>query len=148
MPYFWLPEMTKQITFSAGRAQKVDEHIIEFIFEKDVEVDHAISIEILGIIMTFSEGKAHSLLYNFNNRNILISDIARKFSGPRSFSNSAMMARAIISQSLPSSLEANHYVKNTDLAAETRVFGAREEAVAWLQEKAVLKLKTPHFEAN
>lgn len=56
--------MTKQIAFSAGRVQKVDEHIIEFIFEKDVEIDHALSIEILGIVMTLSAGKAHSLLYN------------------------------------------------------------------------------------
>lgn len=121
--------------FSAGYAQKVNDFVIEFYFEKDVEIDQAISIEILGIIMVLSEGKAHALLYNFNTQNIILSDIARKLSGARSYSNAQMIARAVVTQSLTSSLETSHYIKNTNPAADTCIFESREKAYQWLNEK-------------
>lgn len=122
--------------FSAGSAQKIDEYIIEFTFDKDVEVDQSVSVELLNIIMNFSGGKPHSLLYNFNGQNIISSEIARKFSAPRNYANSGMIARAIVAQSLGSTLEASHYVKNSNPTADTCVFDDREKAIAWLQEKA------------
>ena len=66
---------------------------------------------------------------------IIISDIARKLSGARSYSNAQMIARAIITQSMTSSLESSHYIKNGSLAADTRMFGDKQKAVDWLNEK-------------
>lgn len=121
--------------FSAGSAQKINDFVIEFYFDKDVEIDQALSIEILGIIMALSEGKAHALLYNFNTQNIILSEIARKLSGARNYSNAQMIARAVVTQSLTSSLETAHYIKNTNPAADTRIFDAREKALDWLNRK-------------
>lgn len=121
--------------FSAGRAQKVNDFVIEFYFDRDVEIDQALSIEILGIIMELSGGGAHALLYNFNTQNIILSEIARKLSGARNYSNAQMIARAVVTQSLTSSLETAHYIKNTNPAADTRIFDTREKALEWLNQK-------------
>ena len=121
--------------FSAGSAQKINDFVIEFYFDRDVEIDQALSIEILGIIMVLSEGKAHALLYNFNRQNIILSEIARKLSGARNYSNAQMIARAVVTQSLTSSLETAHYIKNTNPAADTRIFDAREKALDWLNRQ-------------
>lgn len=124
------------MNFSAGTVQKLNDFVIEFYFEKDAEIDQALSIEILGIIMVLSEGKPHALLYNFNKQNILLSEIARKLSGARSFSNARMIARAVVTQSMTSSLETTHYINNTNPAADTRIFNERDKAVKWLNERA------------
>jgi hypothetical protein len=126
--------------FSAGTARKINDFVIEFNFEKDVEIDQALSIEILGIIMMLSDGKAHALLYNFNSQNIILSEIARKLSGARNYSNAQMIARAVVTQSLTSSLETTHYIKNTNPAADTRIFDGRETALQWLNEKTARHL--------
>jgi len=123
------------MNFSAGTVKKISDHIIEFYFDKDVEIDQELSVEILGHIMSLSAGKPHALLYNFNKQNILLSEIARKLSGARNYSNAQMIARAIVTQSLSSSLETKHYIKNTNPAADTRVFETREAAIEWLNEK-------------
>lgn len=121
--------------FSAGTVRKVNDHVIEFSFEKDTEIDQALSIEILGAIMALSAGKPHALLYNFNSHNIILSEIARKLSGARSYSNAQMIARAIVTQSFSSSLESTHYIKHTNPAADTMIFRERDEAILWLDTK-------------
>lgn len=122
--------------FSAGTVNKIDDLVIEFIFDKDIEIDQQASIEILSLIMNLSEGKPHALLYNFNQQNIILSEIARKFSGVRNYRNSNLVARAIVTQSLSSSLEAKHYISNVNPAADTMVFKTKEEAVEWLHQRA------------
>jgi hypothetical protein len=122
--------------FAAGEVNKIDDLIIEFTFDKDVEIDQQMSIEILSAIMSLSDGKPHALLYNFKEQNIILSEIARKFSGARNYRNSNLVARAIVTQSLSSSLEANHYINKTSPSADTVIFKSRAEAVAWLHEKA------------
>lgn len=124
--------------FSAGNVHKIDDLIIEFSFKKDIEIDQELSIEILTIIMNLSKGKTHSLLYNFNTQNVILSEIARKFSGARNYRNSNLVARAIVTQSMSSSLEANHYIAKTNPAADTMIFKTREEAVLWLHKKATI----------
>ena len=123
--------------FSAGTVTKINDLIIEFYFEKDVEIDQQLSVEILGIIMQLAEGGPHSLLYNFNRQNIILSDIARKLSGARDYSNSMLLARAIVTQSMASSLEVSHYIKIDRPAADTLIFDNKEKAVNWLTEKAM-----------
>lgn len=121
--------------FSAGEAGKINDHIIEFYFEKDVEIDEKLSVEILSVIHMLAGNQPHALLYNFNNRNVIISEIARKISGVRSYTNVHLIARAFVTQSLTSSLESSFYIKNDNPAAETRMFETREKAVDWLNEK-------------
>lgn len=124
------------MNFSAGIVNKINGFIIEFSFNKDVEIDHALSVEALGIIVALAEEKPHAILYNFNKQNIILSEIARKLSGARNFSNAQMIARAIVTQSMSSSLESMHYIKNTNPAADTMIFETKEGAVSWLNEKA------------
>jgi len=123
------------MNFSAGTVRKIDDSIIEFYFERDVEIDQPLSVEILGLIMRLAEGKPHSLLYNFNKQNIILSEIARKLSGARNYSNAQMIARAIVTQSFSSSLEVTHYINHTNPEADTRIFHDKEAAVKWLREK-------------
>jgi hypothetical protein len=126
------------MNFSAGTVHKIDDLIIEFEFDKDMEIDQQTSIEILSIIMNLSDGRPHALLYNFNKQNIILSEIARKFSGARNYRNSKLVARAIVTQSMSSSLEANHYISKTNPSADTMIFKTKEEAVVWLHKKAKL----------
>jgi hypothetical protein len=121
--------------FSAGEVGKINDHIIEFYFEKDIEIDEKLSVEILSAIHALAGGKPHALLYNFNNRNVIISEIARKLSGARSYTNALLIARALVTQSFTSSLESSYYIKNDNPAAETRMFNTKEKAVDWLNEK-------------
>ncbi|HXB40974.1 MAG TPA: hypothetical protein VNZ49_10560 [Bacteroidia bacterium] len=129
------------MNFSAGTVNKINEHIIEFCFNTDVEISEKISIEILNAIHVLSEEKPYALLYDFNKCNILISEIARKFSSVRNYNNSNIIARAIVTQSLSSSLETSHYIKNSNIAAETNMFETKEKAISWLNEKTAQFLK-------
>jgi hypothetical protein len=124
------------MVFSGGTVQKIDDFIIEFCFDRDLEVDQQMSVEVLNIIMNLSEGKPHALLYNFNRQNILLSEIARKFSGARSYRNAQLTARAVVTQSFSSSLETTHYIQNVFPSAETRLFEKREDALEWLQRRS------------
>lgn len=122
--------------FSGGTVNKINDFIIEFCYERDLEVDQQISVEVLSIIMELSEGKPHALLYNFGRHNIILSEIARKFSGARNYRNAQLTARAVVTQSLSSSLEAKHYIHNVHPSTETRLFEKRENAIEWLQKKS------------
>ncbi len=122
--------------FSAGKAEKIGDYIVEFSFEKDIEIDERMSIEILSIIQDLTFGKNHALLYNFNKCNVLLSEIARKVSGVRNYNNSHLIARALVSQSFTSNLESNYYIKNNKPSAETLLFQDRNKAIEWLTEKA------------
>jgi hypothetical protein len=122
--------------FSGGTVQKIDDFIIEFCFDRDLEVDQQMSVEVLGIIMELSEGKPHALLYNFNKQNVILSEIARKLSGVRSYRNAQLTARAVVTQSFSSSLEATHYIQHVLPSTETSLFQKREDAIEWLQKKS------------
>ncbi|MEO8761702.1 MAG: hypothetical protein ABI388_09700, partial [Bacteroidia bacterium] len=71
--------------FSAGNITKISEHVIEVFFTRDAEVDEKIAIEILTRIIELTEGGPHALLYDFNKRNVILSDITRKISGVRNY---------------------------------------------------------------
>lgn len=131
------------MNFSAGTVNKIDDFIIEFSFNKDVEIDQELSVELLGIIVAMAKDKPHAVLYNFNKQNIILSEIARKLSGARNFSNAQMIARALVTQSMSSSLESMHYIKNTNPAADTMIFEGREKAITWLNEK-VAQVRASH----
>ena len=129
------------MNFSAGRVSKINELTIEFYFEKDVEIDPQLCKEIVRAIRFFSKGQYHALLFNFNGRHIILSEIARKLSGSKDYSNSKLIARAIVTQSMTSSLETSHYIQNSKPAADTGLFTSKEKAIEWLNEKALAFLK-------
>ena len=121
--------------FSAGTIKKINEHIIEISFIRDGEIDEKMALDILSKIVTLSEGGSHALLYDFNKRNVVLSDIAKKLSGVRNYNNVNLISRAMVTQSMVSNIESSHYIQNTKPEAETKVFKDREEALTWLYAK-------------
>lgn len=121
--------------FSAGAVKKIDDHVIEIFFTQDGEIDQKIAIEILTKIVELSNGSPHALLYNFNEKNVIISEIARKLSGVRNYNNANLISRAMVTQSMTSNIESSHYVQSTKPEAETKVFKDRETALTWLNKK-------------
>lgn len=121
--------------FSAGTIKKIDDYIIEIFFDKDGEIDQVMAVDILNKIIELSQGGPHALLYNFNDKNVVLSDIAKKLSGVRNYNNANLISRAMFSKNLVSNLESSHYIKNASPQAETKLFNEREKAVVWLNEK-------------
>jgi hypothetical protein len=121
--------------FSAGTVTKINEHVIEIFFIRDAEIDEKMAIELLDKLYTLSEGQPHALLYNFNKRNVIISNIARKLSGIRNYNNANLISRAMVSQNMVSGLESAHYINYDKPDAETKLFKSKEEALEWLNEK-------------
>jgi hypothetical protein len=127
--------------FSAGTIIKINEYLIEIHFSKDVEIDEKLSVEILGIILSLSDSKPHALLYDFNNKNIIIADVTRKISAARSYINANLIARAFVTQNIASSMESAFYIKNGNPASETLLFDTRQKAIDWLNIKVKQFLK-------
>jgi len=121
--------------FSAGTVTKINEHVIEVFFSKDAEIDEKMSIELLDKLYTLSEGQPHALLYNFNKRNVIIPDIARKLSGKRNYNNANLISRAMVSQNIVSGIESAHYINYDKPDAETKLFNSKDKALVWLNEK-------------
>src|ERR1700739_2528265 len=130
------------MNFSAGTVNKINEHVIEIFFAKDAEIDEKMAIELLDKLYTLSEGQPHALLYNFNKRNVIIADIARKMSGRRNYNNANLISRAMVSQNMVSGLESSHYINNDRPDAETKLFNSKEKALAWTNEKVEAFLHT------
>lgn len=128
--------------FSAGTVKKIDEHVIEIFFTTDGEIDEKMALEILSKIVELSGGGPHALLYNFNQRNVIISEIARKLSGVRNYNNVNLISRAMVAKSMASNMESSHYVQSTKPEAETKVFDDREKALTWLNQKVEAFLQT------
>ena len=127
--------------FSAGTIKKISEHVIEISFSKDGEIDERMALEILTIIVKLSDGGSHALLYDFNKKNVIISEIARKLSGVRNYNNANLISRAMVTQSMASNIESSHYVQSTKPEAETKVFNDREKALSWLNAKVKVYLE-------
>ncbi|HTA63099.1 MAG TPA: hypothetical protein VK835_11615 [Bacteroidia bacterium] len=121
--------------FSAGTVTKINEHVIEVFFSKDAEVGEKMSIELMDKLYTLSGGQSHALLYNFNKRNVIISDIARKLSVHRNYNNVHLISRAIVSQNMASGIESAHYINYDKPDAETKLFNSKDKAFVWLNEK-------------
>ncbi|HXU25793.1 MAG TPA: hypothetical protein VN698_01070 [Bacteroidia bacterium] len=128
--------------FSAGTVTKINEHVIEIFFIRDAEIDEKMSIELLDKLLTISKGQPHALLYNFNKRNVIIPDIARKLSGRRNYNNANLISRAMVSQNMVSGLESSHYINYDKPDAETKLFNSKDKALAWLNEKVEAFLHT------
>jgi hypothetical protein len=121
--------------FSAGTITKINEHVIEIFFIKDAEIDEKMAIELLDKLYKLSSGQPHALLYDFNKRNVIIADIARKMSGIRNYNNANLISRAMVSQNMVSGLESSHYINYDKPEAETKHFKNKEKALTWLNEK-------------
>ena len=128
--------------FSAGTIHKINEHIIEIFFVRDAEIDEKMSIEILNEIILLSGGGPHALLYNFNKKNVLLSDIARKLSGVRNYNNVNLISRAMVTQNMVSGIESSHYINHDKPEAETKLFNTKEKAMVWLNQKVESFLHT------
>jgi len=128
--------------FSAGTIKRISEHVIEIFFIRDSEIDEKMALDILSKIVELSAGGPHALLYDFNKKNVLLSDIAKKLSGVRNYNNVNLISRAMVTQSIVSNIESSHYVQNTKPEAETKVFDDREKALTWLNIKIETFLQT------
>jgi len=128
--------------FSAGTVTKINEHIIEVFFSKDAEIDERMSIELLDKLYALSKGQPHALLYNFNKRNVIIPDIARKLSGRRNYNNANLISRAMVSQNIVSGIESAHYINYDKPDAETKLFNSKDKALVWLNQKVEAFLHT------
>lgn len=128
--------------FSAGNITKISEHVIEVFFTRDAEVDEKIAIEILTRIIELTEGGPHALLYDFNKRNVILSDITRKISGVRNYNNANLISRAFVSQTMTGNMEASFYINHERPLAETKLFNNKEKAMEWLNQKVEAFLHT------
>ena len=128
--------------FSAGTISKINEHVIEIFFLQDAEIDEKVALEILTQIVSLSAGGPHALLYNFNKKNVLLSEIARKLSGVRNYNNVNLISRAMVAQNMVSGIESSHYINHDKPSAETKFFTNREEALNWLNVKVENFLQT------
>ncbi len=128
--------------FSAGIIKKLNEHVIEIFFTRDAEIDQVMAIEILHEIINLSQGQPHALLYNFNKKNVLLSDIARKLSGVRNYNNANLISRAMVTQTMVGGIESTYYINHDKPEAETKLFNEKEKALEWLNEKVEAFLQT------
>lgn len=126
--------------FSGGTIQKVNDITTEIVLLKDAEIDEKMVVEILDGILKLNNGEPHCLLYNFNDKNIILSELARKISGARNYNNANLIARAIFTQNMASNMESVFYINHDKPAAETKIFSEREKALEWLALKAQMFL--------
>ncbi len=90
--------------------------------------------EILDHTTTLSEGKQHALLYDFNNQNVLITQIAKQMAQPRVAANSNLCGRALIVYNLSNKLETNNFINTHKPLTPTKVFSTVKEAIPFLRE--------------
>ncbi|HXC04000.1 MAG TPA: hypothetical protein VNZ86_04560 [Bacteroidia bacterium] len=112
-----------------------EEQLIGIRFTRDGELDEKAAIDILKAVLDLSAGKPHAIYYDFNNYNILLSNIAKKLASVRNDLDSNLIARAFLSRNLMNQIEANHFIQHSKPLAETRVFQSEKEALKWLRAK-------------
>ncbi|MFI5149111.1 MAG: hypothetical protein ACHQRM_05210 [Bacteroidia bacterium] len=123
------------IAVSLANVYLIEEKIIAIVFTRDGELDETCAIDILKAILELAEGGPHALYYDFNNHNILLTNIAKKLASVRNELDSNLIARAFRSRNLMNQIEANHFIQYSKPLAETRVFQGEAEALQWLRIK-------------
>jgi hypothetical protein len=124
---------TKKIHTTLADLVMKEAGIILITFIKDGELNETCAIEILSGILELSGGKPHCLLYDFNNKSVLLSNIAKKMASGRGPEESKLLARAFLTSSLQNDLEAGHFIHHSKPASETRIFRSSPEALNWLR---------------
>lgn len=107
--------------------------ILNILFRKDTDLDEPVAVEMLTGILKLTGGEPHGLIYDFNKKNIVIREIARKLSGVRDARTSKMICRAFVVHSLQNKLESKHYIQSGKPSAETKYFNKKDEALAWVR---------------
>lgn len=112
-----------------------EDKILRILFVRNGDLTEAEAIGILGAVLRLSKGNPHALLYDFNRKSILLSNIAKKLASVRNEHDSNMLARAFVTYNLQNNMEATHFINHSKPLCETKVFHSNEEALAWLRSK-------------
>jgi hypothetical protein len=99
----------------------------------DMEVKAEEAKIILDITNKLSEGKFHCILYDFNGKNVIISDFAKKLASFRSITSDHLLARAFLVYNLNNKLEVNNLIRQYKPQVPTQAFETREEALKYLR---------------
>jgi hypothetical protein len=132
----------KSVSTSLATLRLEEDRIIRILFVQDGDLNEAAAIEILGGIIKLSEGKPQALLYDFNQRSVLLSNIAKRLASARNEQDSNLLARAFLTYNLQNNIEATHFIQYNKPLCETRIFQKEELALAWLRQKT--KKKSTH----
>jgi hypothetical protein len=111
------------------------EGLVLITFTQDAELDEACAIEILSAILTLTLGKPHCLLYDFNQKSVLLSNIAKRLASRRGPDESKLMGRAFLTYTLQNDLEAGHFIHHAKPVCETQIFRTHSAAVDWLKTR-------------
>jgi len=107
--------------------------IIKFTFEGELALDQG--MEIFRITVELSEGKKHSLIYDFNHNNIIFSQEIKQGAQSRNPLDDLLVSRSFVCYSLSNKLEVNHFIKFNKPSSPTQLFNSIEEALAWSKIK-------------
>jgi hypothetical protein len=125
----------KRIVLSFCEMYLEEPGIIMTVFSKDTDADETVAVEILSNLIKLSQGEPHCLIYDFNNKNVIIREITRKISSVRDERTSKLICRAFIASSLQNKLESKHFIQAGKPQAETNYFATKEEALIWVRKK-------------
>lgn len=103
-------------------------------FTHDGEIDEPHGVEILSATVQLADSKAHTVLYDFNKKNILMRNIAKQFAAVRNEHESHLYGRAFLIYNLQNEIEARHFINYNKPLVETRIFKEKKAAAAWLNE--------------
>jgi len=107
--------------------------IIRFTFEGELALEQG--MEIFRITVELSEGKKHSLIYDFNHNNIIFSQEIKQGAQSRNPLDDLLASRAFVSYSLSNKLEVNHFIKFNKPSSPTQLFNSLDEAILWTKLK-------------
>lgn len=107
--------------------------IIRFTFDGELSLEQG--KEIYKITIELSEGKKHSLIYDFNHFNIIFSQEIKQGAQLRNPKDDFLASRAFVVYSLSNKLEINHFIKFNKPSTPTQLFNSFEEALSWSKLK-------------
>lgn len=107
--------------------------IIRFTFDGELSLEQG--MEIYRITVELSEGKKHSLIYDFNHNNIIFSQEIKQGAQHRNPQDDFLVSRAFVAYSLSNKLEVNHFIKFNKPSTPTQLFNSFVEALAWSKLK-------------
>ncbi|HEV7230889.1 MAG TPA: hypothetical protein VGO45_06150 [Bacteroidia bacterium] len=115
-------------------------NLIYILFTHDGEIDEPHGVEILSATVQLADSKPHTVLYDFNKKNILLRNIAKQFAAVRNEHESHIYGRAFLTYTLQNEIEAKHFINYNKPLCETRIFKEKQLAMDWLNEM-ILKEK-------
>lgn len=125
--------MSTPILINNAEFSLLEPGIIQVKLHEDIEVKAEEAKIVLDFTNKLSEGRFHCILYDFNGKNIIISDFAKKLASFRSITSDHLLARAFLVYNLNNKLEVNNLMRQYKPQIPTQAFESKEEAIAYLR---------------